>query len=139
MTGVIGAAFTWWLNTLSGARDVEVARRARAAEAVREITDLINERRTRAVLVAYAIHRKSSQTEVEARKTAYDDVYVRWNTKSQSISLRIRDISQQLAPSDYEGYISALTNEVALDSESKGLLTQMDTCVTNAFDAYSRV
>jgi hypothetical protein len=157
LTGIGGAGFTWWLNSLSNMREAERAERAktaeyeaagrsRAVEAVREITDLINERRTRAVLIAYAVHRQSSQAEIEARKLAYDDVYVRWNTKSQSISLRIREIFKQLAPSDYEGYIDALTNEVALGhrtgatlsgvSKHQGLLTLMDTCVTKAFDAY---
>jgi hypothetical protein len=157
LTGVVGAGFTWWLNSLSATREaehaerarrgeLEAAERARAVEAVREVTDLINERRTRAVLVAYAIHRHSPEAEVEARKSAYDDVYVRWNTKSQSISLRIREIFKQLAPSGYEGYISALTHEVALGHQTgvnlsskptrQGLLTQMDTCVTGAFDAY---
>ena len=148
LTGVIGAGFTWKLNSLSTASEIEAARRARAVEAVREVTDLINERRTRAMLVAFAIHRQSPGTEVEARKSAYDDVYVRWNTKAQSISLRIREIFQVLAPSDYEGYINALTNEVALghrtptsrqaEPEHRGLLTLMDTCITNAFDAYRR-
>ena len=152
LTGICGAGFTWWLSSLSNTREVEraervrradfeAAGRARAIEAVQEVTDLINERRTRAVLVAWAIHRQSSQTEVEARKWAYDDVYVRWNTKAQSISLRIRGIFKQLAPSDYERYINALTHEVALGhSEGRpnheGLLTLMDTCVTKAFDSY---
>jgi hypothetical protein len=159
LTGIGGAGFTWWLNSLSNARDVqrvaevrraefEAAGRARDVEAVREVTDLINERRTRAMLVASAIHRRSSGAEIESRKAAYDDVYVRWNTKAQSISLRIREIFKALAPSAYEGYINALTNEIALghrtaasrqtEPQHQGLLTLMDTCITNAFDAYRR-
>jgi hypothetical protein len=157
LTGIVGAGFSWWLNSLATARETERVERARTAEfdaagrvraidAVREITDLINERRTRAILVASAIYRRSSAAETEARKWAYDDVYVRWNTKSQSISLRIREIFKKLAPTEYEGYLHALTHQVALGRplsdenrpQREGLLTLIDACITEGFDAYRR-
>jgi hypothetical protein len=155
LTGIIGAGFTWWLNSLSSARDTERLRRERVAtseeatrehavEAVREITDLINERRTRAMLVASAIYRQAEKSEVEQRKMAYDEVYVRWNTKAQSVALRIREIFKQAAP-EYESYFDALTHNTLLGSrseplkssdEKEGLLTIIDQCITGAFDAY---
>jgi hypothetical protein len=160
LTGIVGAGFTWWLHSLSSEREIErtqrerrvdfeAASRARAIEAVREVTDLINERRTRAILVASAIYRQSSQAETETRKWSYDDVYVRWNTKAQSISLRIREIFKKLAPTDYEGYLNALHHQMALgdptppmsdenNSRHEGLLTLIDACITDAFDAYRR-
>ena len=159
LTGVIGAVFTWWLNSLSTEREIErgdrvriaqldAAAHTRAVEAVKELTDLINERRTRAVLVASSIYRGAAITEAEARKTAYDDVYVRWNTKLPSVSLRIREeIFKQLSPTEYEGYIQALTHQMALGhkvanassaAKPEGYLTLMDACVTDAFDAYEK-
>jgi hypothetical protein len=112
-------------------------------EAVREITDLINERRTRAMLVASSIYRHAEESEIEQRKTAYDEVFVRWNSKAQSVALRIREMFKQTAPEiDYESYFNALTHETLLGSRSKsstgkvGLLTIMDQCITDAFDRY---
>src|SRR5205823_174719 len=73
------------------------------------------------------------------------DVYVRWNTKAQSISLRIREIFKKQAETDYEIYLNALTHQTALNpateenkGQDKGLLTLIDACVTNAFDVYRR-
>jgi Na+/glutamate symporter len=58
LTGIIGAGFTWWLESASKAREgereqrqkaleLEAASRARAIEAVREVTDLVHERTPR--------------------------------------------------------------------------------------------
>ena len=149
LTGVIGAVFTWWLNSLSTEREIERSDRVRRVQLdAAAHTDLINERRTRAVLVASSIYRGAAITEAEARKTAYDDVYVRWNTKLPSVSLRIREeIFKQLTPTEYEGYIQALTHQMALGhkvanassaAKPEGYLTLMDACVTDAFDAYEK-
>jgi hypothetical protein len=157
LTGIIGAAFTWYLNSYSTAREADRAERARTAEfeatrrtrevdAVRELIELINERRTRAMLVASAIHRQSTEAEVEDRKRAYDDVYVRWNTKIQSLTLRIREIFKA-AHSEFEDYINDLNYEMTLgvrgrqrpqEEHREALLTKMDACITKAFDTYRR-
>ena len=78
LTGILGAGLTWRLNDISRERDEERTTQEHAIAAVQEIVDLINERRTRAIVLAYAI-RRSSEEETKARKAAYDDVYVRWN------------------------------------------------------------
>lgn len=155
LTGILGAVFTWKLNSIATEHEdarAEQTKQAellaathdRAVEAVRQIIDLINERRTRAVLVAYSIRREASQKEVEDRKKAYDEIYVRWNTKSQSIDLQIRELFKQIAPSDYERYVDSLTfrvSPVANGNEMNykpGLLSILDKCVTDAFDAYRK-
>jgi hypothetical protein len=157
MTGLIGAGFTWWLDSLSKTREIESAERLqqtqldtaahlRAVDAVRELTDLIYERRTRAVLVASSIVRGASTAEIVARKTAYDEVYVRWNTRLPSLALRIREeIFKQPNRTEYEGYLNALTHQMSLGEKiaeldkpgkPRGYLTVMDACITDAFDAY---
>jgi hypothetical protein len=148
LTGILGAGLTWKLNSIANGREAERAAQARAAEAVREITDLINERRTRAILVAYAISR-SSGAEVQARKASYDDVYVRWNTKTQSIALRIREMLRRSSPAEYENYFNSLTVKLSLAFDTRGvseqarpgsvaLLSKLDDCITKAFDVFRK-
>jgi len=145
LSGIIGVSFTNWLNSTAKSRELEAALHRRAVNAVIELADLMHERRTRAVLVASAIYRGSSIKEVEARKWSYDDVYVRWNTKLPGILLGIRDqVFKKFGLDEFEDYISALTHQGNLghtlpDSSAiwqVGYLTLMDSCITDAFDAY---
>jgi hypothetical protein len=156
LTGILGALFTQWLDSRakrleaehvrqSRQLELEAAAHARAVEAVIELANLINERRTRAVLVGSAIYRHSTSKEIEARKWAYDDIYVRWNTKLDGLLLSIRDqIFRQVGNRDYETYIQALTHQMNLGKADNkwnapwqvGYLTLMDDCVTDAFDAF---
>jgi hypothetical protein len=101
------------------------------------------------MLVVSAIRRGAPETEVVARKTAYDEAYIRWNAKVPGDLLRIR-AGFQWSRSRYEKYIDGLTNTNILlhgsDAStllhgqqlpaSPGLFSIMDACLTRAFDAY---
>ena len=145
LTSVIGVYLASHLDSLSKAHEAEHGRHARAVEAVIELSDLINERRTRAVLVATAIKRRSALKEVEARKSVYDEIYVRWNTKLEGLFLRILDeASNQTATADYGRYIEKLTHQESLGDAPAavwrvGYLTLMDSCLTSAFDSYGKL
>jgi hypothetical protein len=84
-TGILGGYLTWWLNYRDHLHDMETAIRNNAIAAVSDISDLVNERRTRGKLVVSAIQRGAPEMEVVSRKTAYDEAYIRWNAKVLAI------------------------------------------------------
>jgi hypothetical protein len=154
LTGILGTYVTNRLHNAEAERAVAEAQRDRGIAAIHEIVDLINERRTRAVMVSSAIKRHSP-AEAQARKAAYDDIYVRWNTREDSILNQVQEFWRVAAPGDSRGYIDdyahsfklALTSDHAVgprqgdkraDRSQGGLLSRMDDCVTNAFDDYRR-
>jgi hypothetical protein len=142
-TGVLGGLLTWYLNSVSETQTMQRTLRDNAIAAVSDISELANERRERATLVASAIRRGASEAEVETRKAAYDESYVYWNAKVPGDLLRFRaglpGILWKRTP--YEKYIDGLTNVNILVADANapdvpGLFTIMDACVTEAFDAY---
>jgi hypothetical protein len=154
LTGLLGTYITTLLHNAEAERAGVETRRERGVAAIHEIADLINERRTRAVMISSAIKRHSP-AEAEARKAAYDDVYVRWNTKEDSILNQIQEFLTFAVPGGNRGYINdyahsfriALTSDHAsgpregeqrADRAEGGLLSRMDDCITNAFDIYRR-
>jgi hypothetical protein len=154
LTGLVGTYITTLLHNAETERAVADARRERGISAIREIAELVNERRTRAVMVSSAIKRHSP-TEAEARKVAYDEVYVRWNTREDTVLNSIQEFLKIAAPHGNKSYVddyarsfrAALTSEHAqgprvgdlrADRSQGGLLSQMDGCITNAFDDYRR-
>jgi len=148
-TGILGAYLTWWLNTRNQLRDLETSIRNSAIDAVTDISELVSERRMRGVLVVSAIRRGAPETEVVARKFAYDEAYIRWNAKVPGALLRIR-AGFHWTRSHYEKYIDGLTNaNILLHGTNAGVLLHgqllavrpglfsiMDACLTRAFDAY---
>jgi hypothetical protein len=148
-TGILGGYLTWWLNSSSHLQDMETSTRNSAIAAVSDISELVNERRARGELVVSAIRRGAPETEVVARKAAYDEAYIRWNTKVAGDVLRIR-AALHWSHSRYEKYIDGLTNANILlhgidadvirqgqrPAASPGLFSIMDACLTRAFDAY---
>ncbi len=148
-TGILGASLTWWLNARSHMQDVETSIRESAIGAVSDISELVNERRERGVLVISSIRRGAPEAEIVARKTAYDEAYIRWNAKVPGDLLRIR-AGLRWTRSRYEKYIDGLTNANILlhatdensllhgqqFSPNPGLFGIMDGCLTRAFDAY---
>jgi hypothetical protein len=149
LTTIMGGAFLWFLNSLNHHQDVEAATRNSAVAAVVDVSELVNERRVRAGLTINAIRRLVPEAEANARKAAYDDAFVRWNAKMPGDLLRIRAGLNLSRRSDFERYIDALTDASNLlpagDSSLPqrhfperipGLLSILDDCVTNAFDAY---
>lgn len=149
LTTIMGGAFLWFLNSLNHHQDVEEATRNSAVAAVVDVSELVNERRVRAGLTVNAIRRLAPEAEVNARKAAYDDAFVRWNAKMPGDLLRIRAGLNLSRRSDFERYIDALTdasnllpaNDSSLPQRRfperiPGLLSMLDECVTDAFDAY---
>jgi hypothetical protein len=128
LTGILATGFSKWIDYRSQQREANSAAHARAVQSVKEITDLLYERRTRGVLLSSAIRRQARESETLARKSAYDDVYVRWNSTLLSNQFRMREISGSIY-SEYEGYI---------DQKLAPLLKSADKCLTDTFDAYLR-
>lgn len=92
---------------------------------IQGISDLIYERRTRAGLVVSSLRRGGSLEELKERKRAYDDVYVDWNKRIQSNLLQIRDV---LGAREATGF------ETLIQGALVPAFTEIDTCVTKAFD-----
>jgi hypothetical protein len=68
---------------------------------------------------------------VEGRKSAYDEAYVRWNTREQGLMLRIRETFHGMPSSDYGAFktmIGSLTHRTRGPAAGggRGLLTEMD-------------
>ncbi|WP_159351526.1 hypothetical protein, partial [Roseomonas harenae] len=131
LTGVLGVVFSKMLDDWSRQRQVEATVRERAVESLREITDLLYERRTRSELVASSIRRDAGEAEVRARKSAYDDAYIRWNTKLQSNLFRIREMtSGAVTIGGYSRF------EFYAERYLVPLLLAADACITSAYDTY---
>jgi hypothetical protein len=149
-TGILGGYLTWWLNYRDHLHDMEISIRNSAVAAVIDISELVNERRTRSKLVVSAIERGAPESEVVARKSAYD-AYIRWNAKVPGDLLRMR-AGLHWSRSRYERYIDGLTNASifmhGIDVDATALLHEpqvaaspalfsiMDACLTRVFDAY---
>jgi hypothetical protein len=125
LTGIGATYFSKHLDDLAKARDESSTKMARSIEAVREITDLLYERRTRGTMVVSSITRHAAPSEIIERKRAYDDAYVRWNTKLQSNILRIRNAFGHQRSSSYENYLNTYV---------VSLLSALDSCLANAYD-----
>lgn len=149
-TVVLGGAATYislLVTSCQHENDVQLSKRANAITAVAELSDLTDERRERGAMVISSIRRAATEAETVARKTAYDEAYVRWNSKVPGDLLRIRAGLDLEFRSLYLRSIDGLTDANKLDQPDEkseydygnprpGLLTLMDTCITNAFDTY---
>jgi hypothetical protein len=93
LTGLLAAAFAKQLDNWAKQREVDAANRTRAVDAVKEISDLLYERRVRSVMYASALEHSGQEAEVAPARRSYDDAFARWNTKLQSNMLRVREIS----------------------------------------------
>lgn len=92
---------------------------------VQGIADLVYERRARAGLVVSSLRRGAELDELRQRKLAYDEVFVEWNKKIQANLLRIRDVL---------GSTEATAFETLLQGSLVPALTEMDGCLTKAYD-----
>lgn len=139
LTGLLGGYFSHVLDERAREREEaaeararqqqeEAAARGRAVEALRDVTDLLYERRARSELLASAIRRGAREAEIVARKQAYDDAYLRWNARLQSNLFRIREITGSARRDEYSAF------EAKLEAHLAPLLRAADACVTRAFD-----
>ena len=129
-------------------QDMAATTRNNAISAVSDISDLTSERRERAALVVSSIRRSAPKEEIEARKIAYDEAYVRWNSKVPGDLLRIRASLNLDSGSYFQDYVDGLTDASKLAhsharerdrvavASIPGLLALMDACLTRAYDAY---
>ena len=150
LTGLLGTYLASWFTEVSHKRDVEAATRTDALASVKDISDLINERRERAALVASSIRRAASEAEIDGRKHAYDEAYVAWNAKAPGDLLRVRAALQSAYTSTFERYIDGLANATMLlhgtdaatllhaqqQQSEPGIFSIMDSCLTSAYDSY---
>lgn len=150
LTTLVGGFLTYRFNEATQTASAAESIRSNAIAAVTEISDLVSERRERAALVISSIRRAAPAAEIEARKAAYDEAYVRWNEKVPGDLLRIREDLAGPSWFAYERYIDALTDIGVLSYKSDwtpymdahslehraGLLSIMDSCLTMAFDGY---
>lgn len=134
LTGLLGAFLTSHFEESAKDREIEVARANAERDArfstLQQLTELIYGRRTAADLVVSAINRSAPMAEVIARKKAYDQAYVAWNTQLQSTLFKIRRATSAAAESKFE---------VWLNQDLGGLLRIQDACVTQAFDVKSKL
>jgi hypothetical protein len=126
LTGLAATFVSKWLDDMSKARELDLAAHERAVESVREITNLLYERRTRANMLSSAILRGANLDEIKDRKKSYDDVFVRYNATLQSNMFRIREIFHT---SDYTIFESILEGPVRKD------FVMDDNCLTGSYDA----
>ena len=151
LTATLGAVLTGLFTLLTHNEDTRATTRNNAIAAVTEISDLISERRERAVLVASAIRRNAPESQVALRKSAYDEAYIKWNTKVPGDILRMRAGLPESYRCNYQRYIDGMTNASILalaDTCSSlmhpenflatpGILSILDACVTRAADTYT--
>jgi len=150
LTSILGGYLTYWFNYQNQKHEIDTSTRNNAIAAVSDLSDLVNERRERAVLVISSIRRGAPETEIDARKLAYDEAYIRWNAKVPGDLLRVRAGLGLSYRSSYERYIDGLANfnillygtdpDKLLHGQqipnNPGLFSIMDACLTKAFDAY---
>jgi hypothetical protein len=127
-TGVAATLFSNYLNDVSKQRDLDFAAAQRAADSVKQITDLIFERTFRANMVVSSIQRNADAEEIKERKKAYDVVYVRYNSTIQSNLFRVRELFRTTEYTDFERLF---------EGPLRKLLVAQDDCVTAAYDAIS--
>jgi hypothetical protein len=128
LTGILATAFSKWLDYRSQMREAQSSAYARAIESVRQVSDLLYERRIRGVLLSSSIRRHAREAEVLARKSAFDDVVVRWNSTLMSNLFRIRRMSGLATPyTAFEHYF---------EDKATPLLAEADLCLTASVDAY---
>ncbi|WP_412564231.1 hypothetical protein [Thalassobius sp. MITS945101] len=103
---------------------------AEAQRAFAAIEALTSERITRGAMLKSAIKRGSAE-EVGPRKRVYDEAYVDWNTEIQA-----RFVELRRHVTDTNGDVSVLGTklEAAISKTLTPLLSQIDACLTQAYD-----
>jgi len=107
---------------------------AEAQRAFAAIEALTSERITRGAMLKSAIKRGSAE-EVGPRKRVYDEAYVDWNTEIQA-----RFVELRRHVTDTNGNVSVLGTkyEAAISKVLTPMLSQIDACLTQAFDQTRR-
>jgi len=117
-------------RTQAASRAAEIAERRR--ESVRAISDAMYGRAARAAMLASGLRRHGAEPtdasleEVVARKRAYDESFVFWNTGIQSMMLAAREVLESPAYTRMENHIEQRL--------VRRLFVPLDVCLTRAYD-----
>lgn len=118
VNGIVTASVGAWLAQTYASHQ---ARR----QSVQGIADLIYERRARAGMVISTLRRGADTDELRYRKRTYDEVFVEWNKRIQNNVLQVREVVGARETSAFERLMQDLLVPA---------LTQMDGCLTKAYD-----
>ena len=112
----------------AASRDAELRRQEsqQRQTAVENLSRLMYERRTRAVMLASSLRRDASLAEVGERKSQYDESYVRWNANEQSNMFQVRRI---LGSPEYSELERIIESDLVV-----ALFKPIDACITTAYD-----
>jgi hypothetical protein len=130
LSGIGATAFTKWLDLLSQARESRTTLRAQATDSIKDITDILYERRIRGDLLASAVKRQAPNNEITERKQAYDKIYVKYNSVLQSDIFRLNEFA-----SSQHKVFDIYKDEISLRLPSR-LFSLIDQCLTGAADSY---
>jgi hypothetical protein len=118
INGLVTASIGAWLAQT-------YARATQRQEAIKLMSNLIYERRTRAGMVVSSMRRLADTDELKHRKRLYDEVYVDWNKNVRLNLFVIREVMGEKALSAFEqDFEELLIHPMSL----------IDNCLTKAYD-----
>jgi hypothetical protein len=118
INGLVTASIGAWLAQT-------YARATQRQEAIKLMSNLIYERRTRAGMVVSSMRRLADTEELKHRKRLYDEVYVDWNKNVRLNLFVIREVMGEKALSAFEqDFEELLIHPMSL----------IDNCLTKAYD-----
>jgi hypothetical protein len=118
INGLVTASIGAWLAQT-------YARATQRQEAIKLMSNLIYERRTRAGMVVSSMRRLADPEELKHRKRLYDEVYVDWNKNVRLNLFVIREVMGEKALSAFEqDFEELLIHPMSL----------IDNCLTKAYD-----
>jgi hypothetical protein len=118
LNGLVTASIGAWLAQT-------YARATQRQDAIKQMSNLIYERRTRAGMVVSSLRRLADTEELKHRKRQYDEVYVDWNKNVRLNLFVIREVMGEKAISVFEQDFEELLVRP---------LSQIDNCLTSAYD-----
>jgi hypothetical protein len=118
LNGLVTASIGAWLAQT-------YARATQRQDAIKQMSNLIYERRTRAGMVVSSLRRQADTEELKHRKRQYDEVYVDWNKNVRLNLFVIREVMGEKALSAFEqDFEELLIHPMSL----------IDNCLTKAYD-----
>jgi hypothetical protein len=118
LNGLVTASIGAWLAQT-------YARAQQRQDAIKQMSNLVYERRTRAGMVVSSMRRLADTEELKHRKRLYDEVYVDWNKNVRLNLFVIREVMGEKALSAFEqDFEELLIHPMSL----------IDNCLTKAYD-----
>jgi hypothetical protein len=140
LTGVVGFFLSWSFNEKAKERDrIYNAREREIAEAkifseasvkaVQDFSRAVYARHTRAMMLLSSLRRKAPPEELRERKKLYDEAFVDWGVNQQANLLEIRRLTKSIRFTSFENTV---------EKRFMPLLTNLDNCLTKAYDESTR-